>query len=89
MAFYKTVLTNVVIGSGIKKIETMAFTGNPKLLNVTIHAVEVPELGMRGVFAMNFDSSTQDTCYVPAGCVDAYKADMCWVEAFGSNIVEQ
>jgi hypothetical protein len=73
-------LTEITIPANVTRIGFGVFSGNV-LATVTCLAAVPPTLE-----AYNF-GGTGDVLYVPAGSVDAYKADVMWNAAFAGNIV--
>ena len=79
-------LTGVTIPDGVKNIELLDFHNCDTLSDVTVMAVTPPLV--EASFSFLSFTAKGDTLHVPAGCVDAYKADPEWSKAF-TNIVEQ
>ena len=74
-------LTNVTIGPDVTSIHLAAFVGCDNLRSVVIMATTPPEV------LNSSDTFYDDTLYVPAGCVEAYKESF-WSRLF-LDIVEQ
>ena len=82
-AFIWSGLINVTIPEGVTNIGDGVFGYCKNLTSVTIMATTPPIIG-----AYNFEHNSDDTLYVPVGCVDLYKADAAWNSAF-TTITEQ
>ncbi len=79
-------LEEITIPANVTRIGHCAFGGCSDLKTVIIMATVPPTIKTED-FLVNFGAE-DDTLYVPAGCVEAYKADEAWRAAF-TNIVEQ
>ena len=90
-----TNLTNITIPSSVSSIGTSAFAGCSNLKSITVKWENPLPLSVAGARGMTrsggssiFDGVNKNTCilYVPAGCVDKYKAAAVWKEF--KNILE-
>ena len=75
-------LTSVTIGSGVKSIGEAAFSGCRSLTDVYCYAENVPNTSS---IVFNNSSIASATLHVPAGSVEAYKANWTW-SGFGSIV---
>ena len=70
-------LTNITISSSVANIESTAFYDLPKLTSITTLATTPPALTANAFYY----TKNNATLYVPAGCVEAYKASA-WNDVF-------
>ncbi len=78
-----TAMTSVTIGNSVTEIRESAFISCPSLSSINIYATTPPAI-QDDTFINNTYMSA--TLYVPAGCVDTYKADTVWSKF--QNIVD-